>query len=75
MEDDYYVSSEDEGYYDDEEDNDDPENLEEEMMAYVESEAPKCEVSSTKVISKESLLAFRRKVCKHCRMEVVMKAF
>ncbi|KAM5564783.1 putative E3 ubiquitin-protein ligase ARI1 [Rosa sericea] len=60
MEDDFYVSSEDEGYYDDDEDNDDPENLEEEMMAYVESETPKCEVSSTKVISKESLLAAQR---------------
>lgn len=41
------MSSEEEGYYDEE---DDRENLEAEMMAYVESgDTPKCEVSSTKV--------------------------
>lgn len=41
------MSSDEEGYYDEE---DDRENLEAEMMAYVESgDTPKCEVSSTKV--------------------------
>ncbi|KAL6209040.1 hypothetical protein ACLB2K_019983 [Fragaria x ananassa] len=60
MEDDYYMSCEDESYYDvEEEEDNDGENIETDIMAIGESET-RCEVSSTKVISRESLLAAQR---------------